>query len=386
MKILVIPAWHPTPGRKNYCSWIMPHISALREAGHDVYVLHVDLGPAAEDLVEGCVKKERHIYYPLEVCKNRFSRTRFCYGQVLKKYCNKLFELYSLIKGEWGRPEVVHAHVSLPAGYGAASLGRKEQLPVIITEHYSGFCYDLKYWWRVGVFARQASRLVQGVYAVSPGFGKRILQTGIKVTGVLPNPVDTNTFNCGVKPEEEGGEFFRIVTTGNLGYIKGTDILFEALKLLEDKLDWRLTVFGDTDNIRDYSKWLDDPGFAGRISLPGKVSKDELASVYRKSDLFVVSSRVETANVSMLEAMSCGVPVVVSRCGAPETLIDETVGLSFANARPEELAAAILKIHQNKNAYARELLHNYVKRRYSSKAVSGAMLEAYKKAIEVKQN
>ena len=42
MKILVIPSWHPIPERPSWAIWVLPYIDALRESGHDVYILQVN--------------------------------------------------------------------------------------------------------------------------------------------------------------------------------------------------------------------------------------------------------------------------------------------------------------------------------------------------------
>ena len=385
MRVFVVPSWHPTPDRPLWANWVVPHIEAVREAGVEAYVLQVDLEVDSSsqqgfpDRTAATLIDDNHYYLPLPIKKHRFQRTRLFYGSVLREYISALRDLYRLAVKTWGRPDVLHAHVSLPAGYGAAEVGKEEGIPVIITEHYSGFEYDAKYWWRAGYFVKKM--VVQGFYTVSPGFADRIRKTGlIEVSGVLPNPIDTDVFQLS-RHKELHSDIVRIVTAGNMGWIKGTDILFEALRIILNEVNWHLTIFGSYTEQKAFARWLSDPDFASRVDFPGKVSKEQLAKTFANSDVYVVSSRVETASVSMLEAMACGVPVVTTRIGAPETLIDDSVGVSVAPNDPEALAQGIRQVVSNLNEYDPVVLRTFVEQRYSKPVVARKMIEAYERAL-----
>ena len=385
MKVFVIPTWHPTKHRPLWANWILPHIDMLRENDVEAYVLQLGLDdePIADKTdpwdQPPRFLTDKHIYVPVPRATKRYQHSRFFYGGFLRKYTNRMRELYKMATERWGEPDIFHAHVSLPGGYVAAQIGRKTGIPVVVQEHYSGFESNARFWWRTGCFVREMGRHVKGFYAISPGFAKRIARTGLlNVTGVLPNPVDTKMF-CPLPNKAPGGSF-KIVTTGNMGWLKGTDILFEALRSLSGRLDWSLTLCGKTSNQKKYSKWLDDSEFSARVTLPGKVSQERLAEVYSASDLYVVSSRSETANVSMLQALACGIPAVTTRCGGPESLIDNTVGLSVSAANPAALTKAIIEVAKTQDRYDPVLLHQFVEKRYSKTAIAKMVLKAYEDA------
>jgi len=386
MKVFVVPTWHPTPRRPLWANWILPHIDLFRENGIEAYVLQLGLDdepiPENTDPWNQPIRflDDKHLYVPVPRAKKRYQRTRFFYGGFLRRYVDRSRQLFNLAVQKWGRPDIIHAHVSLPAGYVAAQLGCEFGIPVIVQEHYTGFESDARFWWRTGCFVQEMGRHIQGFYAVSPGYADRIERTGLmNVTGVLPNPIDTGLFRT--IPRANHQVPFQIVTAGNMDWRKGTDLLFEALRLLLPTMEWSLTLFGETDNSKTYAKWLDDPEFSSRVSLRGKVSQEELARAYSRSDLYVVSSRIETANVSMLEAMACGVPVVTTRCGAPETLIDDSVGVSVKPNNPESLAEGILEVARNWGRYDSELLRRFVVERYSKPVVAKKVSDAYNRAI-----
>lgn len=391
MKVFVIPTWHPTPTRPLWCNWILPHIDLLRESGVETYVLQVGLDgeplPTGTDPWYQPIRflDEAQLYAPVPQLTGQLQRTHFVYAAWLSRYVEKMKALYQRAVSAWGRPDLLHAHVSLPGGYAAAKLGKEFGIPVIVQEHYSGFESDARFPWRLRRLIREMGQNAQGFYAVSPGFAERIKRMGLlNVSGSLPNPIDTILFSS--LDRHKTSSSFNIITTGALSALKGTDLLFEALKQLLDKIDWRLTVYGDASQRSDYARWLDEPRFAERVSLPGPVTQNELVSAYSNADLYVVSSRSETANVSMLQAMSCGVPVVTTSCGAPETLIDNTVGVAVLSEDPIALANGIMQVARAPQRYDRQHLRQFVVSRYSKQAVAQQVMTAYDKVTAGKAN
>jgi glycosyltransferase involved in cell wall biosynthesis len=86
-------------------------------------------------------------------------------------------------------------------------------------------------------------------------------------------------------------------------------------------------------------------GVDARISFPGYIRHQELPSVMRQMDIFVVPSRSESFGVAALEASACGLPVVASKVGGlPEVVQHEVTGLLFASEDVQALAGALAKL------------------------------------------
>jgi glycosyltransferase involved in cell wall biosynthesis len=62
-------------------------------------------------------------------------------------------------------------------------------------------------------------------------------------------------------------------------------------------------------------------GIAGRIRMMTGVSQEALRALYQNAGVFVLSSDEEGLGMVLLEAMACGLPVVATRCGGPETVV-----------------------------------------------------------------
>lgn len=379
-----MPSWHPTPTKPHYCRWIVPHIEMLKRHGFETSVLHLGIGDAIgcswaepiEDLTD------RHLYCAVPGLNSRYQRLRWTYRSWLERAFPRMDEIYDEAVRRWGKPDVIHAHVSLPGGYFAAKLGQRHGVPVIVQEHYSGFESDARLPWRVGCLAREVGRSVAGFYAVSPGYARRIENTRlVKVAGVLPNPIDTDFFHPGdpSRLRRCRSHEIRIVTTGGVCWLKGSDLLLQALVEISRQRQVRATIFGPCEDLAPFGKWLCHPNVTSSVVMAGVVDQERLRDAYCSSDLYVVSSRSETANVSMLEALACGIPIVTTACGGPETLVDHTVATIAAPNDPAALAQSILQEAESGNRNI-EKLRNFVQTRYSMPVVARAVEAAYEAA------
>lgn len=83
---------------------------------------------------------------------------------------------------------------------------------------------------------------------------------------------------------------------------------------------------------------------AGWLTLAGRVEMAALADAYRAHDILMITSRQEGYGFTAVEAMHAGLPIVSTRCGGPDAMIEES-GAGFLTAHePEALAQAAARI------------------------------------------
>ena len=191
------------------------------------------------------------------------------------------------------------------------------------------------------------SRYVQEVYRAS----------GIpeEKTAVIPLGVDTRTFSPHAPPyifttepgasalaEGRGQERFVFLFCGGTLHRKGIDILLDAYLKAFSAYDEVCLVIKDTGTETVYQgqnarerilSLVDDPTRAPIVYLEEDLSAHQLAGVYTACDCLVQPYRGEGFCLPALEAMACGLPVLVPEGGPTDDFVDETVGWRLAAER-----------------------------------------------------
>lgn len=166
---------------------------------------------------------------------------------------------------------------------------------------------------------------------------------------LVPNPLDLPPENG--KNENLGPSAAPVVlTVGRLVDDKAQDVLLDAFALAGDTCkDWRLAIVGEGRLYPALRKQAEDLGLNGRVEWLGLVR--DLQGLYQSAMVFALPSRVEGTPNALLEAMSFGLPVVVSD-GAPgllEVVQHEVTGLVVPVNNAAELAAALRRLASDAN-------------------------------------
>jgi glycosyltransferase involved in cell wall biosynthesis len=94
---------------------------------------------------------------------------------------------------------------------------------------------------------------------------------------------------------------------------------------------------------------LAEGGAAGRAHMPGQVGYRDLPAHYAAADLYVSASRSDGSSVSLLEAMACGRPALVSDIpGNREWVEPGGEGWWFRDGNARDLACGIEEAHRRR--------------------------------------
>ena len=97
-----------------------------------------------------------------------------------------------------------------------------------------------------------------------------------------------------------------------------------------------------------------------------------------------MASVSETFGVAYLEALSCGIPVIATRCGGPECFVNEHNGIMVDPDDVDALAKALLSMYCNNGYYNRAAIAQEIRENYSSQAVAATLMKQYEKVAEQK--
>jgi glycosyltransferase involved in cell wall biosynthesis len=146
---------------------------------------------------------------------------------------------------------------------------------------------------------------------------------------------------AGGPPRRRG---FRLITVARLRPEKGHEVLLAALARVRREVpEVRLQIVGDGPRETTLREMVRREALGDCVEFLGH--RDDVASLLRQADCFVLPSRIEAAPNAVLEAMAAGLPVVATRVGGiPEVVTDGVTGLLVAPDNPDALAAALLRL------------------------------------------
>jgi glycosyltransferase involved in cell wall biosynthesis len=128
---------------------------------------------------------------------------------------------------------------------------------------------------------------------------------------------------------------------------KGARDAISALGLVRD-LPVRLDIVGDGFDRAACEKLTAELGLADRVRFHGRVPREDVDGFYRAADIFVFPSYREPGGSVVFEAMSQGLPLIVSDRGGPGHMVDESCGIRLHPIAPGQyagdLAAAITRL------------------------------------------
>jgi colanic acid/amylovoran biosynthesis glycosyltransferase len=164
--------------------------------------------------------------------------------------------------------------------------------------------------------------------------------------------------HCGIDPglhareREPEGAGFEILCVAALRTVKGHRHLIEACRILSAQgLAFRCHLIGGGPLQRELESTIAAAGLRGRVLLHGSLPRDVVLERMRSAHVLVLPSiqdregRREGIPVTLMEAMSCGLPVVASRIsGIPELVEDERSGLLTPPGDAPAIAAALTRL------------------------------------------
>jgi phosphatidyl-myo-inositol dimannoside synthase len=148
---------------------------------------------------------------------------------------------------------------------------------------------------------------------------------------------------------------FNLITIARLVKPKGIDIVLRALALLDERqIPYQYTIGGEGPE-REYLEQLaGDLGIKDRVQFLGYVPDETKWSLLRRTDVFVMTSRVNHAEqhegfgIVFLEAAAFGIPAIGTRAGGiPEAVVHGQTGLLVPQESPDSLADALTFLYEN---------------------------------------
>lgn len=285
------------------------------------------------------------------------------------KYCIK----------KYGEPDIIHTHFC-EMGYNVSrnkDLFQKSK--IIHTEHWSALIREdvSKGNKRIADYTYHN---VDKIIAVSEALKDRIKKDYGVDAIYIPNMIDETVFNTDNNNiSNETAKEYKFISVGRLTYQKNHEGLIQAFnKAFNADEHVKLLIVGegeDRSTLEELIKQLNRPE---DILLLGQKNHEQIASLFKESDCFVLFSRFETFGVVYVEANMCGLPVIATHCGGPESIVNNTNGIIIDNNDEKQLIDAFIFMKNHSIKYDRKKISSTARDLFSCKSVSNKIVAAYR--------
>lgn len=316
-------------------------LSALAETHHTVAFLQLE--PAQR------TTETRRIPQGIEIIPWLGGKRTFRWRDVpaLSADLQRLIDIY--------QPDIIHAGPVQSAAYLAAKSGFK---PLVTMSWGSDLLLeaDKNAWMqRVARYTLKHTTVLAGdclaVQQKAAGFGfppERVV--------LFPWGVDLQRFmpgrNTALRKQLGWQDAFVVLSLRSWEPLYGVDALVRGFALAaQQATDLRLLLLSGGSQAEVLRNILAQHNLLERVHFAGQIAQQELPAYYQAADLYVSASHSDGSSVSLMEALACGLPSLVSDIpGNREWLGDSPAGWLFPDGDVQAIAAGILQAYSQRKA------------------------------------
>ena len=379
MKILFVTRGFPSDKDPMDGNYEAVQAKAIAAKGHDVYVLSVKFRKITRIIqnrklnyrfVDGVHVYEcnrNNFYTPFIHFSNFDIRFRqYQFGKVFEKLTSKM-----------GIPDVVHAHL---IQHAAPSIILKTEfnIPYVITEHWTRMNQEMVP--RTTMSKTFAYHQADKVICVSDALARSLKQK-CNIDSLVINNMVSDQFFRGKKIDRSDNSF-RFIGVGALRKNKRFDILVEAFGLCQFSENVYLDIVGEGEERQLIENKIKQYNVEKQVNLLGVKTPEKVNDLLCNSDCFVLSSRLETFAIVVIEAMAKGLPVIATKCGGPETFVRPEDGLLVEKENAQELAKAMKYMMNHHQDYDSEEIRQHCYDNFSQDVIADKIINVYNQVLK----
>lgn len=295
--------------------------AALRERGHDLLVVTGPRGPFSDELKQlGLETRE------IDSLATRASP---------KADLTSLRSLAAIVDG--ARPDLVACH-STKAGVLGRIAARRAGIPVTYTLHGVIFGPDTARLRRIPGWLLEVAMRPMGAHLIAvSAFDASLAQQAMIVGRDHLHTVRNSVIDRDWRHEPD--ETPSVVMTARFEPQKDHETLLQALARLTE-LDWHLNLLGDGGGLETARARAGELGIADRVTFHGLVA--DIVPHLESAFVFVLATNYEGLPLSIIESMSCGLPVVATDVGGvAEAVRDGVNGMLVPRQDTTSLESAL---------------------------------------------
>ena len=279
--------------------------------------------------------------------------------------------------------DLLHLHVIFPHGLIALWFKSKFQIPLVVTEHWSGYKSKKSY---SGFLRKKITRSIlkkaKAVIVQSEFLKNTMENIGLKSQYyIVPNLV---RFQPKTSPTRVSSNRIRILNVADhIDSTKNISGFIEASKtcLIKNPNLQFVQIGGgkDSEMLHDMAKNLK---LNSSFEWKGRLNNKEVLLEMQNCDFGVINSNVETFSIVAFEFLAAGKPIVITNCGGPEEYLPDGFGIFTELSNSDKLAKSILKMADTYLYYPNEKFSSLIREKFSEEQFINRINLVYQATIE----
>lgn len=278
---------------------------------------------------------------------------------------------------KFGKPDLIHVHSCLYMGELAIYASLKYKIPYVVTEHSSGYFRK--------IYNQQQLDITRSIFensnaniAVSKKMANYLSKNiySDKEWNVIPNIVDSNFLSTELLNKKN--KKFKFLNVAFMNENKKQLNLIKAFEKLKNSGvdDIELILVGDGEEKITLVNYVNVHEIKDVLFL-GKKNRKEISEIMIHCDCFVLSSQFETFGVVLIEALASGMPLISTKCGGPEDIVNESNGILVEPDNVEELTLAMRELKNSIQNYNKIDLRKECEEIYSESSILKKLSKLY---------
>lgn len=323
MKILYTITKSEMGGAQMHVSYLA---KGMKDAGHAVAIMSAPSGWLENEATKMGIR-----FYPNKYFANSFNPLSIIKaGRLVKKTVSEF------------SPDIIHTHSSFAGVITRFTIRGK--IPTIFTAHSWAFTDGASIFRKVVAVVSEkfVSKWAKKIICVSnydKGLALKYKISSKEKLSVVHNGIPSFSFESKERRN-------KIISVGRLAYPKNFELLIEAFN--ESKIEnFTLNIIGDGPDEKRIKDKIAKLNLKDKVFLENKKTHEEVLNYFQQSAFFILISKHEGLPITILEAMSTGLPVIASKVGGIPEEINEDCGVLVSN-NVNDVAQAIKKF-EDKN-------------------------------------
>ena len=367
--IVFLAGWYPSKVIPLNGDFIQRHAEAVALL-HKVTVVHVITDPKATKT-------------SITDTEINGIRTLIAYIKPSRFKLLLFFATYLRLLKKVGKFDIIHVNKLFPVGIIAVYYKWFKGVKYIISEHHHIYHspYNKKISFVEKLFSKTITKQAAYVCPVSNNLGSAMQKFGLKGNyHKVPNVIYTGIFT---PKKQQDDTVFTLLHVSNMTKLKNVAGILETIAVLQQHIPhFKFYLLGG--NATKFIEMAHNLGIdKDNIVFVGGVSQEELATYYKKADVFLLFSTIETFSCVIYESLSSGTPVISTDVGGIKEHFPTEYGRLVAQGDKEELLRSILEIHRSKTTATATAMHQYIQDKFSPLSIAKQFSALYKELYKV---